>query len=64
MSSPEILVTKSSPRVAGIVQFAARCECCTSARASCASNRLCAECLERARPHDAADPYDELGGGD
>lgn len=40
---------------------------------SCGSNELvvvqsarlfCAECLQRATPYDARDPYDELGGGD
>jgi hypothetical protein len=63
MSTASIAEPRSSQpvhRTAVVV----RCVCCGTARSYHLPRSFCLDCLERAKPHDASDPYDELGEGD
>lgn len=62
----ESLSTRIRARTTPPPRVEVPCSCCGSPFEPLAARpqQCCADCLERARPHDASDPYDELGEGD
>jgi hypothetical protein len=64
MPTIERIAPKSFARVIRILAGERRCPCCDSPLPRYSARPFCDTCVERARPHEVNDPYDDLGGGD